>query len=142
MRVSTGEVAFVSLAVLLLSLGSLSPIRGTAQAAPRLVPTAVCVCQSDSGGTSAPATPRVLRGPPQTGAAYDEQIGMTFTQSFTSLEYNVTAVAQTDPALDTGPGYLLNGLSNTGYWYQVGLSWNWSPGQTPGTGFDMNYEVF
>jgi hypothetical protein len=67
---------------------------------------------------------------------------MTFTQSFSSLEYNVTAVAQTDPVLDDGPGYLLNGLANTGYWYQVGLSWNWSPGQTPGTGFDMNYEVF
>ena len=54
----------------------------------------------------------------------------------------MTAVAQTDPTLDTGPGYLLNGLADTGYWYQVGLSWNWSPGQYPGTGFGMNYEVF
>ena len=67
---------------------------------------------------------------------------MTFTQSFSALEYNVTAVVQTDPVLETGPGYLLNGLANTGYWYQVGLSWNWSPGQVPGTGFAMNYEVF
>jgi hypothetical protein len=67
---------------------------------------------------------------------------MTFTQSFKSLEYNVTAVIQTDTTLDTGPAYLLNGLSNVGYWYQVGVSWNWSPGDTPGTGFDMNYEVF
>jgi hypothetical protein len=67
---------------------------------------------------------------------------MTFTQSFTSIEYNVTAVEQTDPTLGDGPAYLLNGLSNSGYWYQVGVSWNWSPGTTPGSGFDMNYEVF
>ena len=83
-------------------------------------------------------------GPPgqNNQAAFDEQLGITFTQSFTSLEYNVTAVEQTDPTLDTGPAYLLNGLSNNGYWYQVGLSYNWGPGQNPGTGFDMNYEVF
>jgi hypothetical protein len=67
---------------------------------------------------------------------------MTFTQSFTSIEYNVTAVEQTDTSYGTGPAYLLNGLSDTGYWYQVGLSWNWNPGYTPGTGFDMVYEVF
>jgi hypothetical protein len=85
--------------------------------------------------------------PPSMGAApdptsYDEQIGMTFTQSFTSLAYNVTAVKQSDPTSGTGPAYLLNGLSDQGYWYQVGLSWNWNPGNTPGTGFGLNYEVF
>lgn len=58
------------------------------------------------------------------------------------MEYNVTAVEQTDPTLGDGPAYLLNGLSNNGYWYQVGVSWDWAPGQSPGTGFDMNYEVF
>jgi hypothetical protein len=58
------------------------------------------------------------------------------------MGYNVTAVEQNDPTLDNGPAYLLSGLSNTGYWYQAGLSWNWSPGQIPGIGFNMNYEVF
>ena len=58
------------------------------------------------------------------------------------MEYNVTAVEQTDPNLGDGPAYLLSGVSNTGYWYQVGVSWNWAPGQDPGTGFDMTYEVF
>lgn len=58
------------------------------------------------------------------------------------MEYNVTAVEQNDLTLDNGPAYLLSGLSNTGYWYQAGLSWNWSPGQIPGIGFNMNYEVF
>ena len=75
-------------------------------------------------------------------ANWDEQIGLTFTQSFVSLSYNVTAVAQTDQN-GYGPAYLLNGLTDTGYWYQVGLSYDW-PYTTGGyyNGFAMNYEVF
>ncbi len=79
---------------------------------------------------------------PSADPSYDEQLGTTFTQSFTSMLYNVTAVEQTDPSSGTGPSYLLNGLSTAGYWYQVGLAWNWNPGYTPGTGFDMIYAVF
>lgn len=79
-----------------------------------------------------------FRGHPPMNSGYDEQIGLTFTQNFTTIAYNVTAVEQTDPTLGTGPGYLLSGLANSGYWYQVGLSWNWSPG----VGFAMSYEVF
>ena len=72
---------------------------------------------------------------------YDEQIGMTFTQSFTSMTYNVTAVEQTDPSSGVGPAYLLNGLSDSGYWYQVGLSYNWEgPSRNPG--FNLLYEVW
>jgi hypothetical protein len=75
---------------------------------------------------------------------YDEQLGLTLTQDFTSLAYNVTAVEQTYD-YGYGPAYLLNGLSDQGYWYQVGLSWNWagphaSFGYTPG--FNAAYEVF
>lgn len=73
---------------------------------------------------------------------YDEQIGITFTQSFASLAYNVTAVAQADSD-GYGPAYLLNGLTDGGYWYQVGVSYNWSyltGGHFPG--YEMNYEVF
>jgi Divergent InlB B-repeat domain len=79
---------------------------------------------------------------PSSGPVYDEQLGLTFTQSFTSLQYNVTAIEQTDAALGTGPAYLLNGLTDRGYWYQLGVSWDWSPGQVPGTGFDMIFEVW
>jgi hypothetical protein len=73
---------------------------------------------------------------------YDEQSGMTFTQNFLSLTFNVTAVVQTGPDGD-GPGYLLSGLTDAGFWYQVGLSYNW-PNDTGGylPGFAMNYEVF
>ncbi len=81
---------------------------------------------------------RIFLGRPGS-MAYDEQLGMTFTQDSGSLAYTVTAVAQkgTD---NYGPAYLLNGLGNTGYWYQVGLSYNWDPGVA--TGFQLAYSVF
>ena len=85
------------------------------------------------------------RATPLSGASnqsYDEQLGMSFTQDFASMAYNVTAVEQADPVSGTGPAYLLNGLTASGYWYQVGLAWNWNPGRFPGTGWDMVYEVF
>jgi len=107
----------------------------------KVVPTVVCTCSSQP--VSTPSGARTFQpGIPSGSGLYDEQVGVTFTQSFRSIEYNVTAVEQTDPGLGDGPAYLLNGLSSTGYWYQVGFSWNWTPGQTPGTGFDMNFEVF
>jgi hypothetical protein len=75
-------------------------------------------------------------------AVWDEQLGLSFTQDFTSLAYNVTAVDQAD-VHGYGPAYLLNGLSGNGYWYQVGLSWDW-PFLNGGydSGFHLNYEVF
>lgn len=75
-------------------------------------------------------------------AMYDEQLGTTFTESFTGISYNVTATQQSD-VNGYGPAYLLNGLSSAGYWYQVGLSFDW-PYSTGGynPGFGMNYEVF
>ena len=76
-------------------------------------------------------------------AKYDQQLGLTFVENFVSLAYNVTAVDQTD-AYGYGPAYLLNGLSNTGYWYQVGLSYNWPFSGISGysQGFAFNYQVF
>ncbi|MEM3637088.1 MAG: hypothetical protein QXX17_01610 [Conexivisphaerales archaeon] len=76
--------------------------------------------------------------PSSSSPSYDEQLGETFTQSFKSMAYNVTAVAQVNND-GYGPAYLLNGLSNTGYWYQVGLSYDWTG---PVGGFQMVYEVF
>jgi hypothetical protein len=75
-------------------------------------------------------------------ANYDEQLGLTFTQNFSSIAYNVTAVQQVD-TYGYGPAYLLNGVTDEGYWYQVGLSFDW-PYATGGyaAGFHFNYEVF
>ena len=79
---------------------------------------------------------------PLPAANYDEQLGITFTQNFASLTYNVTAIPQADSE-GYGPAYLLNGLSNDNYWYQVGISYNW-PNADGGyaQGFNFNYEVF
>jgi hypothetical protein len=67
---------------------------------------------------------------------------MTFGQDFSKLSYNVTALAQSD-AQGFGPAYLLNGLTNDGYWYQVGVAFDW-PYQSGGydAGFNFLYETF
>lgn len=57
--------------------------------------------------------------------AYDEQEIISFDENFTSLSFNVKAVEQQD-SVGYGPSYLLNGLSDNGYWYQVGISYHWS----------------
>lgn len=73
---------------------------------------------------------------------YDEQVGVTFTQDFSALAFNVTAVQFTDSS-GVGPGYLVNGLTDLGYWYQVGLSYDWPfISGAINYGFNMNYEVF
>jgi len=94
-----------------------------------------------------PASAELPVGPaPPSGAAapanYDEQVGITFQQNFSSLTYNVTAVAQTD-SNGNGPAYLLNGLTEGGYWYQIGMSYNW-PYLKGGhvSGWSVNFEVF
>jgi hypothetical protein len=96
----------------------------------------------------ASAEKTIAQGTPNPGlpaANYDVQIGESFTQSFTSMTYAVTAVAQTDSD-GYGPAYLLNGLSSSSYWYQVGLSYNWPGSNALGAvinyGFSLNYEVF
>ncbi len=75
-------------------------------------------------------------------APYDEQLWSTFDQGSASFSYNVTAIAQTD-AYGYGPAYLLNGLSNGNYWYQVGLAYNWPyEGGGYNSGFYFIYEVW
>jgi hypothetical protein len=69
-------------------------------------------------------------------ANWVEQLGLSFTQDFTSLAENVTAVEQADVD-GHEPTYLLNGLSSSGYWYQVGF-WAWSVSPS----FHFTYEVF
>ena len=73
---------------------------------------------------------------------YDLQLGLTFSQNYSALSYNVTAVKQVDE-FGYGPGYLLNGLTDTGYWYQVGVVFNW-PYQIGGygPGWHFIYWVF
>jgi parallel beta-helix repeat protein len=74
--------------------------------------------------------------------AYDEQLSLTFTQNFTSIAYNVTAVQQVD-SYGYGPAYLLNGVTDKDYWYQVGVSFDWPYGNGGYVaGFQLSYEVW
>jgi hypothetical protein len=76
-------------------------------------------------------------------ALYDEQSGLSYTGNFTAIVFNVTAVAQSAPS-GTGPAYLVNGYSNEGYWYQIGISYDWVTNYSNShyIGFRANYEVF
>ncbi|MEM3857085.1 MAG: hypothetical protein QXI37_01100, partial [Thermoprotei archaeon] len=74
--------------------------------------------------------------------SFDEQLGESFTQNFTIVSYNITAVSQTD-SYGYGPAYLVNGLTEKGYWYQVGVSYDWPYlGGGYDAGFHLNYEVY
>jgi len=93
-----------------------------------------------SMGLAAAPDVAALQGAPS--PYYDEQLGTTFTQDFGSLAYNVTALAQAD-ANGYGPGYLLNGLTPEGYWYQVGVSYHWPDSDgSHDPGFGFSYEVY
>ena len=73
---------------------------------------------------------------------FDTQQGLTLAGNFSSLAYNVTPLSQSN-IYGIGQGYLLNGLSNTGYWYQSGVSYNWSkPNGSHNKGFQVISEVF
>jgi hypothetical protein len=76
---------------------------------------------------------------------FDEQLWLFFNQKLSSvLQYNVSAVAQND-SLGNGPGYLLNGLTDTGFWYQIGLTWNpllVNSSIIGFRGFQLTYEVY
>jgi len=74
--------------------------------------------------------------------SWDEQLALTISQDSPALAYNVTAVQQSD-VNGYGPAYLLNGLTDQGYWYQVGIAWNWAQsggGYSPG--FKFLYEAW
>jgi hypothetical protein len=94
----------------------------------------------------------------QTVGPYCELLATTFTQNFNNMSYNVTAVQQDynhtfGASPITGPAYFLVGLSNTGFYYMIGLSWDWggtraySDGRMLPTGrytpgFNAIYQVF
>lgn len=132
--------------VLIVALLVLSPLAAhgisSGGSTPKLEPASACGCSSSQAASGSGAVSQFFPRPPPIFQNYDEQLGITFTQNFTSIEYNVTALEQVDPSLGTGPAYLVNGLTAAGYWYQVGVSWDWAPGVNPGTGLDMNYEVW
>ena len=120
---------FASVIIAILCLSTFSIFEPHAYAATFKHPPATQLPKSASG-----------KGDP----IYDEQLGITFTDDFATLQCSFPAVDQCDKMTDGyGPAYLLNGLSDAGYWYQVGLGYNWPDGGGGYfAGFYMLYEVF
>jgi hypothetical protein len=116
--------------------GELTPLAGRLYGDTQRVLTGVmCLYPPLCPGSSYVTTPGK--------ASYDQQVSLTFGQDFSSLSYNVSAVPQSD-SYGYGPAYLLNGHSDTGYWYQIGLAYNWplASGNSYDQGFHFIWEVF
>jgi hypothetical protein len=89
-------------------------------------------------------TPFIANGSSQPIDAYNEQLIDSFQQNLSVLAVNVTAVEQCGTNR-SGPLYNAVGASNTGYWYEAGISWNWPCSLSPlsiAPGFYANYEVY
>ena len=77
------------------------------------------------------------------------QYDIFFQNNATCLNVNVKAIPQTENSnlsSGYGPAYLLNGLTNNGYWYQVGLGYNFNYTDNKNvdnySGFRLIYEVW
>jgi len=104
-------------------------------------PPALC---SDFTPAQELSNAKVVNGSAAGFPGYDEQFWLGFEQNFTSaVSYNVTVRAQND-SLGFGPVYLLNGLTDAGFWYQVGIGWNFASGSGVqyNPGFTFLYEVW
>lgn len=65
----------------------------------------------------------VVLGPPP--ARFDQQAVLYEPTTIRSLSTNVT-FSEISDGDGYGPAYLLNGLTNEGYWFQIGTAYNWS----------------
>ena len=72
---------------------------------------------------------------PQT--VWDEQATLSFSTRSTLLETNVTISSPHDSD-GYGPAFLLNAVTNVGYWYQVGVAYNWGI-VAPMSGYDPGF---
>lgn len=76
----------------------------------------------------------VILGPPP--ARFDQQAVLFEPTTVRSLSTNVT-FSEISDGDGYGPAYLLNGLTNEGFWFQIGTAYNWSiqsGGYTAGPG--------
>ena len=105
-------------------------------------PTCIQPTLGHFGATELPRLKAVAAEGSAAVARWDLQMGLSYTGNFSRLAINVSALSQTDGD-GFGPAYLLNGLTDRGYWYQVGLAFNWpylSGGFDPG--FHLLFGVF
>jgi hypothetical protein len=78
---------------------------------------------------------------PAPPVAYDEQVLLRMAVESPILETNVTLHSGADSD-GFGPGFLLNGLTSSGYWYQVGITYQWGTGSGHSVGFGFADAIF
>lgn len=138
---SAGLLALIALFLLpIFQTGNLSVAVGSPVSHPNKELFAPAIARTPPTGKGLGRALNLGSNPPAVN--WDEQLGLTISQDSASLAYNVTAVEQTD-SYGYGPGYLLNGLTDKGDWYQVGVSFDWPlDGGGYANGFAFLFEVF
>lgn len=74
-------------------------------------------------------------------AMWDEQAFLTMDVDQPVLTTTVTPMFVQD-AEGYGPVYLLNGVTDSGYWYQLGIAFNWGAGDGYAAGAEVIVSVF
>ena len=103
---------------------------------PLAIPLAFCSVYQDlvSDRQGLPLVPAAL-------APFDEQIALELPVHTSEL---VTTVSPTwaEDAAGYGPAFLLNGLTDSGYWYQTGITFDWKEANGHVNGPAFTYAVF
>ena len=97
---------------------------------------------SGLNGSQLAANQRVIKSGLR-AAYYDTQYWLDLQGNQPSLSFSVQAQAKID-SFGYGPGLMVNGVTGQGYWYQVGLTYNWwnYTGLGYAHGFQMFYQVY
>lgn len=74
-------------------------------------------------------------------SGYLEDLMLSFREDAPNVRFNVTAVEQCG-LNGSGPLYSVVGLTDTGYWYSVGLAWNWPSSFGPLTVSDGPWALY
>jgi hypothetical protein len=96
---------------------------------------------SGHGLGNGPGSGCLLPTIPAPEIAYDEQLFQVESGNSSNVSFRVPTVVQTD-SNGYGPGYLVNGLTSAGYWYQVGIAYDWPCGSGYLAGFHFFTEVW
>lgn len=86
-----------------------------------------------------PATAQYLESVLNPVGEYNLQGDLAFDNSTNALIFDVSATPQVSDC-SHGVAYLLNGVTESESWFQVGIAWNW-PSEGQGS-FELVYEVF
>ncbi len=102
-----------------------------------LYPLAVALWHEFAGIGNPPRGQTIVPSP---AAHYDEQVYLVEATSASSLLFNMSFNAQDVGTY--GPAFLLNGLTDAGWWYQVGVAIDWPSSNGYAKGFSFVTQVW